>query len=182
MAHTSTFDFSPGSARQADDRLIELLSYWTRRRGDHQMPRRAEIDPVDIPRLLPHLMLTDVVDTSRYRYRLVGTAIEDVAGVGMTGRYVEDVIGHVPYRDYLIDLYAEVTRRRCPVFSESDFIATENEPVRATQRIMLPLSTDGEEVDVVLSGQVFIDRDSESPLPEPEGPFRGRVTLLLPGK
>ena len=127
-------------------------------------------------------MLTEVINESRFRYRLVGTAIEDVAGVGMTGRFVEDVVGHVPYRDYLIDLYAEVTRRRCPVFSESDFIATENEPVRATQRMMLPLSSDGKEVDVVLSGQVFIDRDSESPLPEPNSPFRGRVTLLIPSK
>ncbi len=161
---------------------MELLGYWTRRRGSHDMPTRAEIDPIDIPRLLPHLMLTDVIDASRFRYRLVGTAIEDVAGVGMTGRYLEEVIGHIPYRDYLIDLYAAVAIKRCPVFSESDFISNDNEPVRATQRLMLPLSTDGREVDVVLSGQVFIDRDNDSPLPEPDEPFRGRVTLLLPGK
>lgn len=146
------------------------------------MPRRSSIDPVDIPRLLPYLMLTDVIEAGRFRYRLVGTAIEDIAGAGMTGRFVEDVIGHVPYRDYLIDLYAEVIRRRCPVFSESDFIALDDEPVRATQRIMLPLSSDGAKVDVVLSGQVFIERDNESPLPQPDSPFRGRVTLLLPGK
>ncbi|MGH6959636.1 MAG: hypothetical protein ACREE7_04055 [Dongiaceae bacterium] len=41
------------------------------------MPRRADIDPLEIPRRnLPDLMLIDVLhDPERYRYRLVGTRV-----------------------------------------------------------------------------------------------------------
>ncbi|MEM1400119.1 MAG: PAS domain-containing protein [Pseudomonadota bacterium] len=160
---------------------MELLSYWSDSRLGHQLPKRNAIDPVDIPRLLPHLVLTEVTNENRLRYRLVGTAIEDVAGMGLTGQFVEDVVPHKPYCDYLVGLYRQVLTKRCPVFSESDFVSSQFEPVRATQRLMLPLSSDGKNIDLIMSGQVFIDRDSEAPLPNKDEPFNGRVILALPG-
>ena len=46
------------------------------------MPRRSDIDPVDMPRrLLPFINLVDVVaDERRYVYRLVGMGDVDVRG------------------------------------------------------------------------------------------------------
>ena len=56
--------------------LHGLWSYWTARCGARLMPRRADIDPVDIPLLLPHLLLLETDEQKRFRYRLVGTAID----------------------------------------------------------------------------------------------------------
>ncbi len=49
------------------------------------LPSRWDIDPIEIPRLLPHIMLVDVMGPSLYRYRLVGTEIATTMGVNATG-------------------------------------------------------------------------------------------------
>jgi hypothetical protein len=61
--------------------LRPLWRYWTERCRDRQCPARSDIDPVDIPRLLPHIGLIDVeTDASRFRYRLIGTRMNEVFG------------------------------------------------------------------------------------------------------
>src|SRR5579864_7045143 len=69
-----------------DPRLQQAFDYWQSKRAGRLMPRRADLDPVDIPKLLPHIMLTDVVGPGRYRYRLIGTEIEQAQGMHATGR------------------------------------------------------------------------------------------------
>ena len=57
----ATDEQAPGFARAIDAPLLaELYAYWTAKRGARFAPSRAEIDPVEIPRLLPHLMLVDI--------------------------------------------------------------------------------------------------------------------------
>jgi hypothetical protein len=77
------------------DRLRELGDYWLARRGRHRMPSRADIDPADIKRILPHLFLADVLagPPRNYRYRLVGTLVTEVLGVNATGHTPEEVFG-----------------------------------------------------------------------------------------
>lgn len=60
---------------QIDEHRL-LFDYWDKIRGDFPMPSRADFDPVDIPRLLPFIGLTDIVlPGPRFRYRVVGTAM-----------------------------------------------------------------------------------------------------------
>ena len=40
-----------------DPYLRDLYDYWNRVRGDRPMPKRADIDPTAIPKLLPHIMI-----------------------------------------------------------------------------------------------------------------------------
>jgi hypothetical protein len=49
------------------------------------LPSRSDIDPIEIPRLLPHIMLVDVMGPGLYRYRLVGTEIATAMGVNARG-------------------------------------------------------------------------------------------------
>jgi hypothetical protein len=49
------------------------------------MPRRADLDPTEIPKLLPDVMLVDVLPSGRYRYRLIGTGNARAHGVNATG-------------------------------------------------------------------------------------------------
>lgn len=137
-------------AQIGDPRLVELYRYWDARREDRFAPRRTDIHPTDIPKLLPFLLLADVLPGPRYRYRLVGTEVERVFGAAMTGRCIDELMRGA-YLDFITDLYKAVIERRTPVYSENTYA---NDAFR-TQRLMLPLSENGKRVTMVLSGQVF---------------------------
>lgn len=137
-----------------DQRLVEAYRYWDGLRGSRFAPAYAEVDPVDIPGLLRYLLLTEVETTPRgrrYRYRLCGTEVEQHFGGAMRGRYIDGLM-EGDYRDYIESLYHRLVDQRCPVYSVSSY----DQRLLHTKRLMLPLSSDGREVDMVLSAQVFI--------------------------
>ncbi len=68
----------------------ELYSYWRSRQVDGRAPKRSELDiPVEVPRLLPNIMLIDCIG-DRLRYRLVGTATWDRYQAELTGTWIEE--------------------------------------------------------------------------------------------
>src|SRR5436853_6265212 len=95
-----------------DDRLRQAYEYWRRKAGARPLPSRADIDPVEIPRLLPHIMLVDVMGAALYRYRLIGTEIAAAMGVNATGRLFHEMLLDDGYRAYVPDLYDTVVRER----------------------------------------------------------------------
>ncbi len=69
-----------------------LYDYWLTRRGDQVAMVRADLDPIEMPRLLPNLILSDVGDGGRaIRYRLVGTDIVTAHGSDYTGKTIEEL-------------------------------------------------------------------------------------------
>lgn len=90
----------------AEPVLRRLADYWLSRRGGHAMPRRADIDPVDMPWALSQLFLVDCVSDAgrgadggrwRYRYRLAGEDVEKVfrASSGkqsLRGVWLDDIL------------------------------------------------------------------------------------------
>lgn len=146
---------APGFAQAIEAPLLaELYAYWTAKRGARFAPARTEVDPVEIPRLLPHLMLIDVVDRgARFRYRLAGTVIESRFGCSMVGRYVDELM-RGRYNGYIHGLYCELLTTRRALYSESAYGPDGNSPLY-TRRLMLPLSSDGQTIDMVLAGQIF---------------------------
>jgi hypothetical protein len=143
-----------------DDRLQLAYDYWRRIAAGRRMPGRRDLDPVDIPRLLPHVMLVEVHGPDRFRYRLIGTAIAQEQGVNATGRYVGEVIANPEYRRHALRLYGECTRECHPVYSESIFLSPRGGEVeRHTKALFMPLSEDGERVNQVFVAQVFVHLD-----------------------
>src|SRR4051794_32338479 len=64
----------------------EAWNYWNLKRGDRRMPSRKDIDPVEIPRLLSSTALVDVLrDPLDFRFRLLGTAIDNISSRNMCG-------------------------------------------------------------------------------------------------
>jgi hypothetical protein len=140
-------------AIEADPILRTLWSYWTERRGQRSMPAREDIDPVDIPSILPHLQLVEPVD-GRFRFRLAGTAIVTAYGAEMTGKYVDDVFpgerGEFAIRS--LQLVQDTGR---PLFASNKYTTSQDAHVIAT-RIMLPLWTGGViPVGMTLMGTTF---------------------------
>ncbi len=67
----------------------QLYRYWLSKHVDGLAPTRADIDPpVEVPRLIPNVMLIDIVE-ARFRYRLVGSAIWDRYQADLTGSWIE---------------------------------------------------------------------------------------------
>lgn len=133
----------------ADPRLGEALRYWERKRGDRLMPRRCDIDPTEIPHLLAHVQLVEVVDRgARFRYRLVGTAVADTFGQDYTGKFLDEQFSG-PRREFIEKVYRTVLDTRRPVFLRNDYRTATGLPIVAS-RIFMPLSDSGEQVNIIL--------------------------------
>lgn len=138
-----------------DKRLLALYKYWQSKRGDRAMPMRADIDPAEIPALLPLILLIDVLETGGYRYRLTGTEIVKNFGHDVTGKTFTEALPGGPYAEYITGLVRDVATSGRPLYSEGAFMA-EGRVDRQVRRLVLPLSANGRTVDMVLGGQTAI--------------------------
>ena len=135
-----------------DPVLSGLWSYWRGKLAGRTMPRRADIDPADITRLLPYIQLVERV-AGRYRYRLTGTAIVAAYGRELTGKFVDEVIppGRRAVAKHHYDLaYGE----RRPMFVRNKYTTTKAIDIVAS-RLILPLSENGADVSMLLIAQTF---------------------------
>jgi hypothetical protein len=138
----------------AHPRLTELYDYWLARRGTNGAMKRADLEPLDLPRLLACLILSDVGEGGNtIRYRLVGTEIAAAHGFDYTGKSVEELTSGSTL-DFTRQLYRTIVGGAVPVYSEGHF-RWEGKEHRWTKRLHLPLSRDGDHIDMVLAGQVF---------------------------
>jgi hypothetical protein len=134
--------------------LRQLYRYGDDRQAGRAMPARAAIDPLDIPRLLPSLLLFDVEPgTERMKARLVGTRIADMYGLDYTGRYLDE-IDFGERRAAILHDYTTCLRSRQVYVSEHSFWTIPGATFRV-ERLILPLSEDGETVSMLLAGLGF---------------------------
>lgn len=131
----------------------KIHAYWLDRRGTRLMPRRADFDPVDLPRHLPGLLLIDVgFETpggkARYRYRVVGDWEVNARGHNPTGKLVDDGF-HAESREMALAAYDRVCASRVPMYERLDFLNDRNLHIRE-QLIILPFSEDGGTVSQLL--------------------------------
>ena len=143
----------------SDEFVRQGYEYWCGKAAGRRMPARADIDPTEIPRLLPYVRLVDVVGPGRYRYRLVGTEVQKMHTSTATGQFVEDVLKG-PIASRVIEVYDECVRDRRPVYFENVFIGTDDSQLsqlrRHSKALFLPLAADGATVNQVLVFQVIL--------------------------
>jgi hypothetical protein len=124
-------------------------AYWTAKRGRRRMPRRADIDPLEIRRYLPLVMLVDVTDDERrYVYRLVGTGEVAERGNDPTGKSLGEAF-FGGSREEAFASYDYVVRNRAPFCYRDPYPAPDGR-IETDDIIYLPLSDDGERVNMVL--------------------------------
>jgi hypothetical protein len=136
------------------DELKALLAYWQAKKGDRSAPARADLDPIEIPAIMPHLLLLDVEPrTRRVRFRLMGTAVTSGLGRDLTGRYLDDLPLNRTQRT-MLEQYKRVIDTVEPACSAWEYTREDGRHVRF-ERLILPLSSDGATVDMLLAGIVF---------------------------
>jgi hypothetical protein len=141
-------------ASVGDERLRRLLAYWEKCRAGREMPRRADIDPIDFAYLLGNVALVEIHDDPRvYRWRLVGTWWREKFGVEATGMWVDEW----PFekqRQAVRTAYDRVVAARRPlVFART--LHLDGRRI-ASETLMLPLSENGTGVSMIVVALVDI--------------------------
>ena len=139
-----------------DPNLRSLYAYWDALRGGRPMPKRTDIDPTAIPKLLPYIVLYTVLPGGGYTVRLVGEEIVTFAGGNATGRPSGSSL---PPRaaEILNQVLDAVAAEREPKFRAGKAHWQPDKSYRDFEACFLPLSTDGAAVDVILCGIAFSD-------------------------
>ena len=130
------------------DCLRQALAYWESKRRGRRMPARRDLDPIEMPRLLPWVLLLDVLrDPLDIRYRLVGTEVVAIARRDFTGARFSALPGKGP--DSVVwDNCMTVVRSRAP-FSRLPPYEGPRDDIERGQNLLLPLSSDGVDVDMI---------------------------------
>lgn len=138
-----------------DHKLQRLFAYWQTLGGEGRIPSRCDIDPVDIPDLLPNIFLLDVVgDAEDFVFRLAGTLVEDAFSMSLRGRSIAEIQRQAG-TEIPVAHHIEVARGGGPRYREGKMLVAGREHWK-TQRLLLPLASDGQVIDVLMGGAVFL--------------------------
>lgn len=144
--------------------LRELLSYWERLCAGRMAPSRADIRPADIPRILPHLLLLDVLESGMdFHIRLMGTHVVNGLGADLTGRYLSEVAGGGD-ENPMLTLARQAVETRVPNILGYRRLRPSGRLVILSEAIALPLSENGRDIDRILAGLSLIPRSNTGPL------------------
>lgn len=83
----------------SDDTYEELLGLWRAKAMLRPMPRRSDMTPRDLKNILRNIVMFERVrgNPSRYRWRLIGTGVTEIAG-SHTGKMIDETVPaeHLP--------------------------------------------------------------------------------------
>lgn len=163
FAESQRADFGPDDEppRGAHPKIVQIVRHWRGLRPAlGRLPGRQHFDPVDVPRLLRNIWLVDVVedDPRLFRARLVGTAFEQLGARLRKGKFFEDV-APAAEAEVTTSAFRHVLRAKCLNWRRGPSSLSHMEHVRELERVIMPLATDGETVDMFLCLTVFYMAD-----------------------
>ena len=121
------------------------------------LPGRQHIDPVDIPRLLANVWMLDVTGAPRrYRFRLIGGALDNAGLPQRKGDFMDDHLPAAARADGLAELDF-IVDQRLPVWFRGPAYLPHNRQLFELERLIVPLAADGIAVDILLALSVFYD-------------------------
>jgi hypothetical protein len=138
-----------------DPHTRALYEYWDGLRAGRAMPARADVDPTQIPALLPYIIMYDVPTSGEgYRIRLVGEEVVGFVGSSSAGTVAGTIM---PPRsaEMMLRILGAVVAERAPKFRAGKAHWQPDKTYRDFEACFLPLSADGERVNIVLGGVSF---------------------------
>jgi hypothetical protein len=128
----------------------EVFAYWASLKAGEAPPTRHAVHPEGLKRLLPTVSLIDVprAPDTDYRVRLAGTGLYSVYGCEITGRTLSEVY-NTAAADYWRAELAPVVKERRPAVGIHN-LGWRGASHMSLVWIRLPLSADGERVDMIL--------------------------------
>src|SRR5262249_38309564 len=128
---------------------LDLYRYWLARAAPRRMPSRGDIDPADIPLLLPNLIMVEKA-ADQFRNRLMGTGVAQLLGQDATGALVGSRLSSPEDNLTARSIYRRVFTSGRPVFASGKFILRVGDGLPMST-LIVPLSEDGETVNMTVS-------------------------------
>lgn len=134
--------------------LRRLHEYWCQQRAARLMPARPDIDAAEIPALLPYIFVIDVLEDPRdFRFRVAGTHMRETLGEELTGKHIADAFPP-DFGGEVRAIWSQVVDRKAPVRGWGDLWVPGREFIK-WEGVAMPLSADGETVNMLLGGVIF---------------------------
>ena len=132
----------------------QLFDYWIQKSVGRAMPRRSDINPIHIPRILSGISLVEVSpDKTRCRIRLAGTRLREIYDREITGLQIED-LDWGDKHDYWIAAYRRTIEEGKPTQGVVRGPRTHKEHL-VQYWLKLPLATVNDEVGMLLCYDYF---------------------------
>ena len=139
-------------------RLLALIRYWNAKRGSRSMPSRQQIDPIEIPRLLPIVLVAERVAVGA-RIRLLGTEATEAYGRETRGKLVTEVaLGE--FTPLWLNAFMRVTETGAPIAAGGQYRTPDHR--RSVEMVLMPLSDDGVSVSHILGGLMIMPMQMSS--------------------
>ncbi|WP_193181797.1 PAS domain-containing protein [Nisaea sediminum] len=143
------------------DIIEQAISYWESLHDGPGAPLRTSFDPVDIPRLLPHILFFDVLDEGRdFRFRVIGERVRSVFFGNYTGRTLLS-LDHVEPDGPLVRMFRKAVVSREPVREPVEYVGPNSEIVKHDE-VVLPLGNAAGTVTHLAVLVVLADRPSRT--------------------
>lgn len=138
----------------------QALEYWIKIRGSRPMPSRADLDPLDIRKILPNVVLLDVTsDPLDFRYRLIGTKIVSQLNNDHTGKWMSE-LPHQKPPSTIWSSCETVVNEKLPMTTQIPYEGR-NKDFAVSEDIVMPLSSDGVNVTMLFVVIDFFRRSVE---------------------
>ena len=125
-----------------------IFDYWNKKRGSRPAPARADIDPAEIRHALSDTFMLAADFTDQLRFRLAGTWIGSVLGTELTHLRPLDL--QPPQFGAMVqEHYAQCVNERRPMLHKVEIDSVRR--IHSYARLLLPLSSDGEQVDMLMT-------------------------------
>lgn len=135
------------------DAVRQGYDYWRAKITGDRLPSRADIEPTEIPALLPHVVLLDVSDDPRdFRYRLIGTMVARHLSRDRTGTWMSE-IDHQKAPSTIWENCSKAVDHRRPIVSNIPYVGPLKDILEA-EDVILPLVDAADRVNMLL---VFVD-------------------------
>lgn len=143
---------------------IGMLKLWERSKRGAVLPLASAVHDEDLARLREKLMLLDVEwqdDEPRYLIRYQGADIDRMHNRNCVGLYLNDVM-EPSVRDRGLKTYRRIVDQRIPAFNSTP-VQDEKGATVQYERLLLPFTRSGDQVDQIYSIVTLYTEDNQSP-------------------
>lgn len=137
-----------------------LLKFWNDCRGGHALPVWRDLEGNELAAMADNLSFTDVVaapDGPRFLIRYHGKRIGEAYGSDCHGKHLDEILP-ANFREAALATYRHVIASKAPFYSAFDTPDRAGRPVHY-ERLLVPFSYDGNEVDRILASLEMVSLD-----------------------
>jgi len=135
----------------ASPEMRQILDYWRSLIDGEILPDRRDIDPVQIPKLLPGIILIDIYrDPYRFRFRLIGDRMVSYHGRNLAGIWMDEAFPHFNETATPANII-DIAENRVINYRRGPPLMTYEKSFIEMERIFLPCRNGGDLVELLLT-------------------------------